>query len=414
MYTHEERSLPTLLGETRQWRQQTKAKDAASKYAVRTGPSCIHSQTAVLKQTQTKGEDAAAKYTTNVAPSKSLKDLSIKDLKTTKTKAMAQTYAPAKATRSLKTLSKTMNCKTPNTTGTSNVCTLFRTLGENETIKDYFSFGEEIYDGGQRDKVLNAKKKKVQADEIADCVVKVQRKRRFKRGESEWRAVMKQLFASKVGPHVLKIETIFEDDKAFYVVMEKCSGGELFTFLENATEVSVAECKRIIREILLALNELHGKGLFHGDVKPENIMFADGVNKSLKLIDFDTCQPWSSEAPKAQSFTGSPGYISPEAFLGKASPQSDLWAAGVILFILMTGSMPFDQVVKDTEVDGPNAKAAYEDLRNERLDWNEEPWPEFPVAADLCQQLLAFDPAARMESAADALQHDWFQQRRVQ
>merc|ERR1712224_722109 len=98
-----------------------------------------------------------------------------------------------------------------------------------------------------------------------------------------------QLFTSNVSPHVLHIEAIFEDEKSFYVVMEKCSGGELFNFLINETEVHIAECKRIIREILVGLEDLHSKGFIHGDVKPENIMFSDGVSRMLKLIDFDTC-----------------------------------------------------------------------------------------------------------------------------
>merc|ERR1739848_96267 len=124
-----------------------------------------------------------------------------------------------------------------------------------------------------------------------------------------------------------------------------------------------------------------------------------------KLIDFDTCKRWDPEAPKSKEFTGSPGYIAPEALKGKASPQSDLWAVGVILHILMTGFMPWDHEIKNTVVDGSCAKAAYENLKEEQVDWNESPWESFHGAADLCQQLLAFDTADRLQSASHALRH---------
>merc|ERR1711977_480253 len=105
-----------------------------------------------------------------------------------------------------------------------------------------------------------------------------------------------------------------------------------------------------------------------------------------KLIDFDSCQVWNPEAPKARRFVGTPGYIAPEVLLGNASPQSDLWSVGVILYILMTGEMPWDQDIEDTKVDGPSAKAAHQDLWEQYVDWQQSPWSDFPLAADLCQQ----------------------------
>jgi len=268
----------------------------------------------------------------------------------------------------------------------------FRVLSENEKIEDYFSFGTQIYyDGGQKDKVLNARRKKVETGQ--DCVVKVHRKRR-----------------SKVCPHLLKIQEIFEDQDVFYIVMEKCSGGELFDFLQNTTEVNMLECKRIIREILIGLHNLHSKGLIHGDVKPENIMFSDNATRNVKLIDFDTCKPWVAKGPKVQKFSGTPGYIAPEALLGEVSPQSDLWSVGVTMYILMIGYMPFDQEIKDTQVGSASSISAYEDLQKECIDWEESAWLDFPGAADLCRELLAFDPLDRTKSAAEALRHPWLQQ----
>jgi len=321
-------------------------------------------------------------------------------------------------------------------TGMSNITAGFRMLGENETIEDHFSLGTQIYDRSddgddKEDKVVNARRKNIEPGCIQDCVVKVRKKRRTKDEECIWRPVMSRLIASKVCAHVLKIQEILEDKDVFYVVMEKCSGGELFSYLENATEVKMFECKRIIREILVGLHDLHSKGLIHGDVKPENIMFSDNTSRNIKLIDFDTCKPWDSKAPKAQRnvslfgqvaeicwgetqtkaqrFVGTPGYIAPEVLLGQASPQSDLWSVGVIMYILMMGYMPFVQEIKDGWVGSANSIAVYEDVKKERIDWKEGAWIDFPGAADLCRRLLAFDPLDRTKSATDALRHPWFQ-----
>jgi serine/threonine protein kinase len=281
---------------------------------------------------------------------------------------------------------------------------IIRVLGEKETIQDYFELGDQIYDGGHKGQIIVAKRKQRKGDDerckaaFQECVVKVRTKRGPKENESVWRAVMVRLLASKVSPHVLEIQEVFEDHNAFYIVMAKCSGGELFEFLLKETEVPETECKRIIREILVALCHLHSKGLIHRDVKPENIMFSENgpespdkstkTPKTVKLIDFDTCQPWSPKTPKAERFAGTPGYIAPEALIGEASPQSDLWSVGVILHILMTGDMPWTQqlpAIEDTQVLGPSARKMHDVLRKERIDWEQPPWPEFPYAADLCR-----------------------------
>lgn len=291
----------------------------------------------------------------------------------------------------------------------------FRVLGNNKKVEDHFILGEKTIEGGSDSTVvfLNAKKKNVEEGDIQDCVVKVQMKKRSKKEES-WRKVMTHLLASQVCPHVLKTYEIFEDNKAFYTVMEKCSGGELFDFLLNETEIALPECKRIVREILVALNDLHSKGLIHGDVKPENLMFSDKANMVVKLIDFDLCQVWNPTAAEAQRIVGTPGYIAPEVLLGEASLQSDLWSVGVILHLLMTGKMPWGNEriqVEDAVLDGSNPKAAYQYLRKHHsVNWNRSNWSEFPSAANLCQQLLAFDPRDRTQSATEALNHPWLQQ----
>lgn len=286
----------------------------------------------------------------------------------------------------------------------------FRMLKQGETVKDYYNFTEEIYSGGAKGKVLIAKRK---SDNL-EVIVKVRMKKSNRGAERTWRAIMGQVHQIRGSRNVLDINEILEDDNAFYVVMPKCNGGELFEFLVTETEVPELECKRIIREILTAVGHLHKGGLVHRDVKPENIMFQQDVQiaespKTVKLIDFDTCMEWTPQSPKSTRFVGTPGYIAPEALLGQITPQSDIWSVGVILYILMTGETPWTSLVslEDGTVGSPGAKRMYNSIKGEILEWDKEPWPDFPLARDLCQKLMAFEIQERPTCVEDVLAHPW-------
>jgi serine/threonine protein kinase len=259
-------------------------------------------------------------------------------------------------------------------------------------------------------KVMVAK----QRSDGAEVVVKVRMKHPSKTGERTWRTIMSQVYGMRGSQHVLDIIEIVEDNTSFYVIMPKCNGGELFEFLATETEVPEAECKRIIREVLTAVKHLHDNKLVHRDIKPENIMFdldrsVPTSPKTVKLIDFDTCLGWTVGTPKSRRFVGTPGYIAPEALLGEICPQSDLWSIGVILYILMTGEMPWSSLVslEDGLVGSPGATRMYNALKAEVLDWDKEPWPDFPLARDLCQRLMAFDVDERIGECKEALSHPW-------
>lgn len=287
-------------------------------------------------------------------------------------------------------------------------------LKDGEKFTDLFSFDEKIYDAGDRSQVFMAKCKK-SGDAM---VVKMRQKGFFSGGERVWRGVLTRMLNLEKSDHVLGMYGIWEDDKAYYVVMEKCHGGELFDFLLNETDVPERECKRIMREILKSVDHLHSQGLIHRDIKPENIMFKDKTDepnspKTLKLIDFDTCQEHVPDSPKATKIVGTPGYIAPESFTGEYTPASDLWSVGVILYILMTGDMPYpddvfgDDLGKNNQVGSQYMQDVYSKLKEYKVDFECPPWPDFPQARDLCQSLLAFDPSDRSPSARDALKHPW-------
>eukprot|EP00929_Paragymnodinium_shiwhaense_P054093 TRINITY_DN27108_c0_g1_i1.p1 TRINITY_DN27108_c0_g1~~TRINITY_DN27108_c0_g1_i1.p1 ORF type:complete len:664 (+),score=162.46 TRINITY_DN27108_c0_g1_i1:178-2169(+) len=300
---------------------------------------------------------------------------------------------------------------------------LLRKLGEKETIEDRYDFGQEIHARGGvlPAQVLLATRR----SDGKPCVIKVRAKAGNQRADDTWSRIMCQLKGIGESRHVLDIFEIVEGKDEFYVVMPKCDGGELFDFLINEPEVPEDECKRIVREILTAVGHLHKNGLVHRDIKPENIMFHHdaGLQRqhsldsesmvspgTVKLIDFDTCCQWEPASPPARHFVGTRGYIAPEALQGNYCPQSDLWSVGVILYILMTGEMPWTESVHVEvlgQVGTDCANELYESIRAEVLDWEEEPWPEFPKARDLCRDLLAFKVADRIQSAEEALACAW-------
>ena len=307
----------------------------------------------------------------------------------------------------------------------------FRHLGPGESLVDLFLVEEQMYSFGAKS-VLRCTEKGSQRR----CVIK----RRMKEGygcevERHWRRVMEKLLRAEPSRHIVAIREILEDDQAFYIVMEECNGGPLLDLLLRESAMPAKELKRIVREMLQAVEFLHDLGLIHRDIKPENIMLSTENGESvIKLIDFDTCEEivsrrlsiavTPSEKAKRKRSTrivGTLGYIAPESFNGEYSTASDLFSVGVVFWIIMTGDLPFDDSIYNSNssvhgedddgdielVGSPKARRVLSHLSNTKIDWSISPWPQMPMARDLCQKLLAFDPDDRITSCRVALEHPW-------
>lgn len=220
--------------------------------------------------------------------------------------------------------------------------------------------------------------------------------------------------------HILGFEQVYEDDKYYYLLMRKCTGGELFNLLVQPRRCSEAEAKRLMRQLLHAVDHLHQHGLLHRDIKPENLLL-DGPrgHRTLKLIDFDTCLEFDPTAKlsyspmRMQRVTGTQQYIAPESFRGEYSARSDLWSCGVILHVLITGNMPFDHgIYEDAKPYGLSVGGGVEQmdavLRAQRIDWSHPNWAGQGLARDLCRRLLVADPRKRTPDARSVLTHTWF------
>ncbi|PON40805.1 Calcium dependent protein kinase [Trema orientale] len=201
-------------------------------------------------------------------------------------------------------------------------------------------------------------------------------------------------------PNVIQIVGAYEDAVAVHVVMELCAGGELFDRIiqrGHYTERKAAELARIIVGVVQAC---HSLGVMHRDLKPENFLFVNNEEEApLKTIDFGL----SMFFKPGETFTdvvGSPYYVAPEVLRKHYGPECDVWSAGVIIYILLSGVPPFWD---ETE------QGIFEQVLKGELDFVSEPWPSISESAkDLVRRMLIRDPKKRL-TAYEVLCHPWVQ-----
>lgn len=141
-------------------------------------------------------------------------------------------------------------------------------------------------------------------------------------------------------PKIISIYDYGEEGDLAYIAMEYVDGKELKDLLESSEPLPVADCLRIMLQVLDALEYSHQRGVIHRDIKPANIMIT--ANGSIKIADFGIAKMDSSHLTQAGMVLGTPTYMSPEQFMGKeVDGRSDLYSAGVTLYQMLTGERPF-------------------------------------------------------------------------
>ncbi|CAI9773978.1 unnamed protein product [Fraxinus pennsylvanica] len=201
-------------------------------------------------------------------------------------------------------------------------------------------------------------------------------------------------------PNVISIKGAYEDAVAIHVVMELCAGGELFDRIIKRGHYTERKAAELTRTIVGVVEACHSLGVIHRDLKPENFLFVDQKEESLlKTIDFGL----STFFKPGESFAdvvGSPYYVAPEVLRKRYGPEADVWSAGVIVYILLSGVPPFWD---ETE------QGIFEQVLHGDLDFSSDPWPSISEGAkDLVRRMLVRDPRRRL-TAHEVLCHPWVQ-----
>ncbi|CAN1315172.1 Calcium-dependent protein kinase 29 [Linum perenne] len=208
-------------------------------------------------------------------------------------------------------------------------------------------------------------------------------------------------------PNIVEFKGAYEDKDNLHLVMEVCSGGELFDRIIAKGSYSEKEAAKVIRQIVNVVHVCHFMGVMHRDLKPENFLLASKDDDApIKATDFGLSvfieEAKLSVAGKVyKELVGSAYYVAPEVLKRSYGKEIDVWSAGVILYILLSGVPPF---WAETE------RGIFNSILETNLDLQTSPWPKISDSAkDLIRKMLARDPSKRI-TAAQALEHPWLKE----
>ncbi|XP_039624136.1 calcium/calmodulin-dependent protein kinase type II subunit gamma isoform X6 [Polypterus senegalus] len=205
-------------------------------------------------------------------------------------------------------------------------------------------------------------------------------------------------------PNIVRLHDSISEEGFHYLVFDLVTGGELFEDIVAREYYSEADASHCIHQILESVNHIHQHDIVHRDLKPENLLLASKLKgAAVKLADFGLAIEVQGEQQAWFGFAGTPGYLSPEVL--RKDPYGkpvDIWACGVILYILLVGYPPFwDE----------DQHKLYQQIKAGAYDFPSPEWDTVtPEAKNLINQMLTINPAKRI-TADQALKHPWVCQR---
>lgn len=269
-----------------------------------------------------------------------------------------------------------------------------RKKSSDENKKKEYKLGKILGSGsfGVVRECVHKKTKEVYAVKI------IKRKKKYRKRSYYEKMVRNEIKYLSLMNHsnIIRLKDFFEDHKKFYIVLEKCDGGELFYKIVNNRCLMENESIGIVKQICCALVYLHSKNIIHRDIKAENFLFKNKHTKTIKLIDFGMAKQITTDY--LTEMCGSPHYISPELIKKKYTISSDIWALGVMVFFMLTGKYPFE---------GKSTPKVVDEILNKNINWKSKELSSLSQEAiDFLKKLLERNEKKRL-TACQALNHPW-------
>ncbi|KAJ3671053.1 hypothetical protein LUZ60_008479 [Juncus effusus] len=201
--------------------------------------------------------------------------------------------------------------------------------------------------------------------------------------------------------NIVELKGAYEDRHSVNLVMELCEGGELFDRIIAKGHYSERAAANVCREIVSVIHSCHSMGVMHRDLKPENFLLLNKREDSpLKATDFGL-SVFLKPGEVFKDLVGSAYYVAPEVLRRNYGAEADIWSAGVILYILLSGVPPFW---------AENEEGIFDAVLRGHVDFFSDPWPSISSQAkDLVKKMLRQDPKERL-TAAEILNHVWIRE----
>jgi calcium-dependent protein kinase len=273
----------------------------------------------------------------------------------------------------------------------------FKPATSKEDISKYYVISEKIFGQGKFGVVRRAK---LTTNPLKNYAIKSIKKGDIKEDVLYLRREI-EIFETLDHPNIVNFYEVYQDKDHFHFVVEFCEGGSLMSKLVNELCFTEADTRRIIYQILVAVNYLHGRSVCHRDIKPDNTLLENTHQGSpIKLTDFGLSK-LDQGYMNMTSTVGTPSYVAPEVISKKYDSLCDIWSIGIMTYQLLTGRLPFK---------GKNNTAIFDAILNEEPEYAEKAWVIVsPEARDLVKRILVKDPSHRL-NAYRCLEHQWFKQ----